>query len=614
MGLVEDFFKHNFRDITARDAIEWGDGQVLPNGNQSIRYKYRATIWGRQHVVSNKVFTFDANGEFVSIKDVPTAAGRAAAAAIRTYDVDKAVSDFPEGEDLSTPEAAYATLNRLAATRDQVFWRRLSDKDVREMMPASPPAKAVPEDWKSALLGARVLTVQVCGQDHAAVTARLAGPDVRQPIDARYFTLEDGRWLNAGNNRFDTVEEAKQRFADICARRGYGAQPVASVPAAAFGPVVERTVPLSEDGVKFVDTDFGRACAMPPEVASAGGARVAGWARANGIERSSAGVAGPLMGIDVIFSRVYVGRTHARWDTVTAQQVVDNALRGAAEFVGDRAEAGDIYSVLTVDGSMGVLQLLEPTDGSKELTLRYRMVAPLPDDVLRRRDELMAGADRRIRDGLVALADRFPTLRKAHEWDAVGKPSAAGGLSIRLARWSGVSKLGEDDAPAPERFGVLVFIMPQHAPMTQMAMWPNYPRLRLVGQVNTTAADPELAAALKKLVDDALKPLYEYDQQIAGAKGAGPEQAGPLPDWGEQVDGVQVRLRANKEEWKTGELATFSVDVRNSGERRMTLCPTQVNCELEVDGQPYSWSGVGAYQVQGTGRRAGDRRHPRVAS
>ncbi len=57
------------------------------------------------------------------------------------------------------------------------------------------------------------------------MTARLAGPDVRQPIDARYFTLEDGRWLNSGNNRFETVEEAVQRFADICARREDRAAP-----------------------------------------------------------------------------------------------------------------------------------------------------------------------------------------------------------------------------------------------------------------------------------------------------------------------------------------------------------------------------------------------------
>ena len=247
MGLVEDFFKHNFRDITARDTIEWGDAQVLPNGNRSIRYKYRATIWGKDQLVYNFTFTFDANGEFVSIKDVPMAAGLAAVASIRTYDVNKAVSDFPEGEDLSTPEAAYATLNRLAATGDQGFWRRLSDKDLRAMMPASPPARPVSEDWKKALLGARILFVQVCGKDHAAVTARLAGPGVRQPIDARYFTLEDGRWLNSGNNRFETVEEAVQRFADICARQEYGAGPA---------PTLEQQLSAVDELRAGLDTDF----------------------------------------------------------------------------------------------------------------------------------------------------------------------------------------------------------------------------------------------------------------------------------------------------------------------------------------------------------------------
>ena len=40
--LVEDFFTKNYRDITARERIEWGEVQKAANGNSSIRYKYRA--------------------------------------------------------------------------------------------------------------------------------------------------------------------------------------------------------------------------------------------------------------------------------------------------------------------------------------------------------------------------------------------------------------------------------------------------------------------------------------------------------------------------------------------------------------------------------------------
>lgn len=68
--LVEDFFTKNFRDITARETIEWGDFTKLDDGNASIRYKYRATIWDKDVKIMNQVFTFDPKGTFVSVKDV----------------------------------------------------------------------------------------------------------------------------------------------------------------------------------------------------------------------------------------------------------------------------------------------------------------------------------------------------------------------------------------------------------------------------------------------------------------------------------------------------------------------------------------------------------------
>ena len=42
-----------------------------------------------------------------------------------------------------------------------------------------------------------------------------------------------------------------------------------------------------------------------------------------------------------------------------------------------------------------------------------------------------------------------------------------------------------------------------------------YPRLGLVGQVGTRAANPELNAALKKSVADALAPLTELEERVA---------------------------------------------------------------------------------------------------
>ena len=68
-ALVEDFFSKNYRDITARTTIEWGEPVKLDNGNAAIRYKYEATIWDKDKITQNKVFTFDPKGAFVSVED-----------------------------------------------------------------------------------------------------------------------------------------------------------------------------------------------------------------------------------------------------------------------------------------------------------------------------------------------------------------------------------------------------------------------------------------------------------------------------------------------------------------------------------------------------------------
>ncbi len=69
-GYVEWFFSRNYRDITARKTIEWGQPKTLTDGNLSIRYKYQATIWDKKKIINNQVFTFTPAGKFVSVKDI----------------------------------------------------------------------------------------------------------------------------------------------------------------------------------------------------------------------------------------------------------------------------------------------------------------------------------------------------------------------------------------------------------------------------------------------------------------------------------------------------------------------------------------------------------------
>ncbi len=70
MGRVEDFFLHNFRDVTARKSIQWGEPETDENGNRSIRYMYEAQIWDKDWKIMNQIFTFNKDGGFVSYKNV----------------------------------------------------------------------------------------------------------------------------------------------------------------------------------------------------------------------------------------------------------------------------------------------------------------------------------------------------------------------------------------------------------------------------------------------------------------------------------------------------------------------------------------------------------------
>jgi hypothetical protein len=69
IDLVDDFFTKNFRDITARKTLEWGEPTKAEDGSTSITYKYEATIWDKDKKVMHQIFTFDPSGKFVSVKN-----------------------------------------------------------------------------------------------------------------------------------------------------------------------------------------------------------------------------------------------------------------------------------------------------------------------------------------------------------------------------------------------------------------------------------------------------------------------------------------------------------------------------------------------------------------
>ncbi|MHC4425626.1 MAG: hypothetical protein ACYSYV_05960 [Planctomycetota bacterium] len=133
---------------------------------------------------------------------------------LKVYQVNKKVCDFPEGEDLSTPEAAYATANRFCASGEQ-DWRRISAKRLASRMRVREGKRKVSKSAANGWLNAKIVEVRLFRGTHASVTAKVRHP-WKKLFDYRTFELEDGKWLNAGNSVFGSLDEAREDFAAAC--------------------------------------------------------------------------------------------------------------------------------------------------------------------------------------------------------------------------------------------------------------------------------------------------------------------------------------------------------------------------------------------------------------
>lgn len=141
---------------------------------------------------------------------------------VEHYMVNRTVAEFPQAEDFSSPESAYAAINRVMASGSREGWMRVSTKaNAQRIAQSQRQDQPVPAEWAKVVLNARILKVLI-QDDRAMVIAEfgqdLSSQKIVNPIDARSLKLEDGRWLNAGEDRFDTVEQAAKKFGAIVER------------------------------------------------------------------------------------------------------------------------------------------------------------------------------------------------------------------------------------------------------------------------------------------------------------------------------------------------------------------------------------------------------------
>jgi hypothetical protein len=70
----------------------------------------------------------------------------------------------------------------------------------------------------------------------------------------------------------------------------------------------------------------------------------------------------------------------------------------------------------------------------------------------------------------------------------------------------------------------------------------------------------------------------------AAAVPAPPE---PVQEWGPADQGVQARLRPTKAAWGLDEVPSFTLDLRNHGDKAARQAPAVLYCEVEFDGVWY---------------------------
>jgi hypothetical protein len=151
------------------------------------------------------------------LKDAFASTDSSARGMFQDYLVNRSVADFPAGEDFSTPEAAYATINRMDQG-DPSAWRKVSvARSAARMAQSEPePKKTVNPAWAKVLANARIREVLVWNMTKAAVIAELpqgsSDKKIVDPFDVRFLGLENGRWLNMGNDRVSSVEAAETHF------------------------------------------------------------------------------------------------------------------------------------------------------------------------------------------------------------------------------------------------------------------------------------------------------------------------------------------------------------------------------------------------------------------
>ena len=130
------------------------------------------------------------------------------------YDVNKSVAEF-EDNDLSSPEAAYATFNKILASKDKDIIAKLKEYDAKRTMLTEREINTivnVPDDLCEQLKTAEILKVSIFHDKKAIVIAKHGAGNTQKPYHVRKLEKVNDQWFNAGDDRAETPDEALMKF------------------------------------------------------------------------------------------------------------------------------------------------------------------------------------------------------------------------------------------------------------------------------------------------------------------------------------------------------------------------------------------------------------------
>ena len=337
-----------------------------------------------------------------------------------------------------------------------------------------------------------------------------------------------------------------------------------------FGPVIERVVRDAVDGPgNFLDLDTGELHTMPSGLATARNSHSAQmeWLLSVGIDAFGE-TDKDVLGL-ACFDAIVVPVGSESWQGITAGdlgEAVSGRRTERRALMGAKRVLPATYLFRTREGGMGILQIVGFTEDAPGVKIRYKMLQGAPLESGKGGRTRMVRLPAFNKDSLGLDLDSGELIRVpevvTHEWASVSEREAAAAGADLV--YDGVALILASGARAEKELDLRTY-----ATQERLLRLEDLPSL-----VTTREGNQFLLTVL-----DSNDGHCELEYTLLPGV---PETE--APSWGEAVEGVQVRLRADKKVWQAGEVPTFKADVRNLGAEALLTAGAGGPYELEFDG------------------------------